>query len=66
MLLARPAPELVAPSMPTRVPRAIAATEGRGPLAPVPAAGARLEPSRARPERTALWFWAEPSQPDAP
>jgi len=63
MLLARAAPELQSPATPAR---AVAANEGRGALAAAPAARRVPESRRARPERTALWFWAEPSWPDAP
>ena len=64
MLLARPAPELLqSPATPVR---AVAANEGRGALAAAPAARGEPESRYARRERTALWFWAEPSRPDAP
>jgi len=63
MLLARPAPDLQSPATPAR---AVAANEGSGTLAPAPAARPEPESRLARPERTALWFWAEPSRPDAP
>jgi hypothetical protein len=66
MLLARPAPEQASPPMPNRVPRAVAVNEGRGPLAPERAARPKPKASRALREHTALWFWAEPSRPDAP
>jgi hypothetical protein len=66
MLMARPMLVWTSPSMPSRLPRAQAANQGRGPLAPLPAVAPTAASLRAPAARTALWVWAEPSPSDAP